>query len=249
MTSALRTMLGTQKGFIVIIIYSGISEISQFQIFCHCSHISWKNPKMPANYTFGLPFSLSGRLLKQWGEENFLQSSLALNHVAPIVVIIKLPPALCIQLPRLLYHFFFFILRDIFLWHSHLHALATISPRSLFASLSFLLLPPLSPFLSHPLSLFLFPYFFPTLPFSLLPLLPEVFGFPGLLQALCHFLSNSPVLSYIQVLSRQMLTSPPCLLFKYSFMFSMSLSSSPSAMLCLQFFLKSFLYFPGQIDK
>lgn len=96
MTSALRTMLGTQKGFIVIIIYSGISEISQFQIFCHCSHISWKNPKMPANYTFGLPFSLSGRLLKQWGEENFLQSSLALNHVAPIVVIIKLPPALCI---------------------------------------------------------------------------------------------------------------------------------------------------------
>lgn len=108
MTSALRTMLGTQKGFIVIIIYSGISEISQFQIFCHCSHISWKNPKMPANYTFGLPFSLSGRLLKQWGEENFLQSSLALNHVAPIVVIIKLPPALCIQLPRLLYHFFFF---------------------------------------------------------------------------------------------------------------------------------------------
>lgn len=97
MTSALRTMLGTQKGFIVIITYSGISEISPFQISSITLVVyHGKILKMQTNYIFRLPFSLCGRLLRQWGEENFLQSSPALNHVSPIVVTIELTPILCI---------------------------------------------------------------------------------------------------------------------------------------------------------
>lgn len=75
-------MLGTQKGFIVIITYSGISEIAQFQIFSITVVIyHGKILKMPTNYALRLSFSPNGRLLKQWGEEKFPQRSLFLNHV------------------------------------------------------------------------------------------------------------------------------------------------------------------------
>lgn len=73
-------MLGTQKGIIIIIAYSGISEISQFQIFSLVTVMyHGKIWKVPTNYTFRSFLLGSGRkFLNQfmclyfWGSENMI---------------------------------------------------------------------------------------------------------------------------------------------------------------------------------
>lgn len=145
---------------------------------------------------------------------------------SPSVVNLELP-TLCVYPFRVLCPCFF-IHGDIFPWHSHLHALATISPTAcLPAYLSFFCLSLLSSPFTSPYYSFLvsFPSFFPSFQKSLGPCCP---------QTLCHFSPpNSPKLTYIQVLSRQMLISLLHLLFKSSFMLSASLPSNSAAVLRL----------------
>lgn len=188
MTSALRTMLGTPKGFTFIITYSGISEISQFQTFSLPAVIYYrKSLTMPNNYIFRLFFwRESGRkflyqvmCLYLWGSENmvvlrkhggietteresFLQPFLAPNHI--------------------------------YLWghvplESHPHTLVTTSPTAClpaFLSFSSVFL-----FFPFPSPSFSFLYFFPTLSPTLLSLLPKIFG--SLLSPKhCHLLPYPP---------------------------------------------------------
>lgn len=156
-------MLGTQKGFTFITTYSGISEISQFQIFSLTEVIHHtKVLKMPNNYIFQTIFFYLGvaenscirlcvykdRDIKTIGRENFFHFFLSPNHILSFT-------------------------GNMFPWHSHLHTLATISPTVCFpAYLSFSFWLPL---LCLSCSSFLFFYFSATLPPSLFFLLPKVF--------------------------------------------------------------------------
>ena len=127
----------------------------------------------------------------------------------------------------------FFIHGDIFPWHNHLHALATISPTAClpaYLSFSFCLSLLSSPFTSPYYSFLVsfpsfFPSSFPSFQKSLGPCCPS--------DTMSFYSPYSPKLTYIQVLSRQMLISLLHLLFKSSFMLSVSLPSNSSAMLCL----------------
>lgn len=186
-------MLGTQKR-IVIITYSGISKITQFQILSLTTVLHHgKILKRPTNYIFKLSFLLgSGRKIplsgvslfevqKIWscqkdrgiettGEKYFLPSPPATNLASLALVTPKLPRALHLEFYTPVSSF-----TGQFPWQISSACSGHNFPHSLPAGLSFLRLLPLSPSLSLFLSLFLF-----LVSFSLSSLPPSFLPFKNL---------------------------------------------------------------------